>query len=98
MDTFLYVAAAGIGASVAAGVARGAWRRRDAARRDAEREAYRRRREEERLERNDMNVATIVERYFPFAKAAWRAISRTVAPGERLLGQVAALGPTEAGR
>jgi hypothetical protein len=84
VDTFTYIAAAGIGAGVAAGVARSAWRRRDAERRDAERQAYHRRREEARREREAADVEAIVNRYYPFVKSAWSKLPRNVDAAERL--------------
>jgi hypothetical protein len=84
VDTFAYIAAAGIGAGVAAGLARSAWRRRDAERRDAERQAYRRRREEARLDRKAADVEAIVDRYYPFVKSAWSELPRHIDGRERL--------------
>jgi hypothetical protein len=84
VDTFAYIAAAGIGAGIAAGVARGAWQRRDAARRDAARQAYRRRREAERFDREAADVAAIVDRFYPFVKPAWSELPRHIDGRERL--------------
>ncbi len=84
METILYIAAAGLGAAALAEAARGTWRRNDARRREAERDAYRRRREDEREQRGQAIVAELVDRYFPFAKAAWESRTEPRNGRERL--------------
>jgi hypothetical protein len=63
---------------------RGAWRRRDVERRQVERDAYERRRAAEHAERSEAAVADLVERYFPFARAAWVALRGRGTGSERL--------------
>lgn len=84
MDTLLHIAAAAVGAGAVVGVARRIWRTRDTTRRLAERETYRRRRAAERVEREDASVGALVDRFFPFAKAAWVAESGQTDARERL--------------
>ncbi len=77
METIAYIAAFGlavlIAIKIAAWIARGAWWHRDAERRRADRDSYQERRETERRERAQAAVAQFVDRFFPFAKAAWDA-------------------------
>ena len=84
MEMILYIAALGLAIGAAIGLTRGAWRRRDTKRRHAEREAYERRREAARLEQAQAAVADLVERYFPFAQAAWAAANGRGTARERL--------------
>ncbi len=84
METLLYIAAAGVGVGAVVGLARATWRHRDAQRRLAERDAYRTRREAEGAKREEANIATLVDRFFPFAKAAWREGERCADARARL--------------
>ena len=71
MGIVAYVVAVVLLAGFGVGFARGVMRERDTVRRDAEREAYRLRQEASRAEQAKGAVAGLVDRYFPFAKAAW---------------------------
>jgi hypothetical protein len=91
VETFVTIAVFGLAIGAAVGLTRGAWRRRDAERRQAERAAYERRRQTERTERSEAAVADLVDRYFPFARAAWSASTGRGTARERLrrtLGEV----------
>ena len=80
----LVLAAIGVAVGAAARLARATWRRRDVRRRLAERDAYRGRREAERANKEEANIAALVDRFFPFAKAAWIAGKGHADPRARL--------------
>ncbi len=61
-----------------------AMRQRAAQRWSADRAAYRKRQEAERAKREAANVGVLVDRFFPFAKAAWEALSGHEDARERL--------------
>ena len=71
MGVVAYVVAAILVAGFGIGIARGVMRERDATRRDAERETYRLQQEAKRAAQAKGAVAGLVDRYFPFARAAW---------------------------
>jgi hypothetical protein len=60
-----------LGAGFAVGFIRGVLRARDTARRESERSSYETKKDDARAERARRAASQLVDKYFPFAKAAW---------------------------
>ncbi len=65
MDALAYIAAAGLGAGIVAGVARSVWRRRDEDRREAARRAYFERQKADRASRDETALSRTAAWFFP---------------------------------
>jgi hypothetical protein len=84
VKTLLCFVAALLGAAFAVGFVRGFLRERDSAKRDAERRAYKLWKEDARMDKERRSASTLVQQYFPFAKAAWERLAPHGDPRERL--------------
>ena len=73
MEIVAYIGVVLLVIATARGVTRGMWRNRDSERRRLDREGYQQRQANERRERAQAAVGQVVDRFFPFAKAAWEA-------------------------
>lgn len=84
MESLFHIVIAGATLMVFAMVARRVWRDRDSDRRRVEREAYEGRQKEEARARGLAAVAQLIDRFFPFAKAAWADADDAGDPRKRL--------------